>query len=104
MGDEDERKRKRGNGGGQSRDQKNMDGKDIVKLPRKGKYRQRAHSNPLLDVHFDVPTKPSDVDWSTYFPELYAQAAEKQQPPPRRFCGCRVRFWGYDDKVSRRVP
>lgn len=44
-------------------DQKNS---DIVKLPSKGKYRQRAHSNPLVDVHFDVPTKPSDVDWCVY--------------------------------------
>lgn len=46
-----------------AQDEKKIDGKAIVKLPSKGKYRQRAHSNPLLDVHFDVPTKPSDVDW-----------------------------------------
>jgi len=34
-----------------------------VKLPKKGKYRQRAHSNPLVDVHFDVPVSPDDVKW-----------------------------------------
>lgn len=42
-----------------------QDSKDgsVVKLPKKGKYRQRAHSNPLVDVHFDVPVSPNDVKW-----------------------------------------
>ena len=42
-----------------------QDSKDglVAKLPKKGKYRQRAHSNPLVDVHFDVPVSPNDVKW-----------------------------------------
>jgi len=32
-------------------------------------FRARAHSNPLNDGNFDVPARPSDVDWSTAFPE-----------------------------------
>ena len=31
--------------------------------PSKRFYRARAHSNPLNDVHFPVPTSPADVDW-----------------------------------------
>lgn len=34
-----------------------------VKLPKKSKYRQRAHCNPLQDVHVDVPIGPDDVNW-----------------------------------------
>ncbi len=30
--------------------------------PRKRFYRARAHSNPLNDAHFPVPTSPADVD------------------------------------------
>lgn len=31
--------------------------------PHKRFYRARAHSNPLNDAHFPVPTSPADVDW-----------------------------------------
>lgn len=31
--------------------------------PRKRFYRARAHSNPLNDQSFDVPTKPEEFDW-----------------------------------------
>lgn len=34
-----------------------------VAMPRKALYRQRAHSNPLLDAHFDVPLSPNHVKW-----------------------------------------
>lgn len=34
-----------------------------VAHPRKRFYRARAHSNPLNDASFDVPTRPEDYDW-----------------------------------------
>ena len=52
-------------------------------LPKKGKYRQRAHCNVLTEGGFKTPTKPSDVDWRTHFPELYKRAEENNLPPPK---------------------
>ena len=34
-----------------------------VKLPKKAMYRQRAHSNPLVDAHFDIPLSPDHMNW-----------------------------------------
>ncbi|XP_066582056.1 tRNA (guanine-N(7)-)-methyltransferase [Prorops nasuta] len=42
----------------------------VVKLPQKRFYRQRAHSNPIADHSFDYPIKPSLVDWSKYYPHF----------------------------------
>ena len=52
-------------------------------LPKKGKYRQRAHCNPLTEGGFTPPLKPSDVDWEKDFPELYQQARDRNEPPPK---------------------
>mmetsp|Transcript_8467 Transcript_8467/g.25378 ORF Transcript_8467/g.25378 Transcript_8467/m.25378 type:complete len:184 (-) Transcript_8467:1172-1723(-) len=43
-------------------------GPDDVGHPSKRFYRSRAHSNPLNDSHFPVPTCPAEVDWSQLFP------------------------------------
>ncbi|KAI3951028.1 hypothetical protein MKW92_006912 [Papaver armeniacum] len=40
-------------------------------LPRKRFYRARAHSNPLSDSHFPVPTAPSEVDYASHYPHYY---------------------------------
>ena len=32
-------------------------------MPKKGDYRQRAHSNPLVDHDFEVPIRPSLYTW-----------------------------------------
>lgn len=39
-------------------------------------FRARAHSNPLNDGNFDVPSKPSSVDWDAAFP------SQSSAPPP----------------------
>ncbi|GAA0173034.1 RNA processing factor [Lithospermum erythrorhizon] len=39
-------------------------------LPRKRFYRARAHSNPLSDSHFPVPTCPAEVDYSIHYPQF----------------------------------
>lgn len=82
----------------------NDEGK-VVKLPRKGLYRQRAHSNPLTDVHYDVPTKPSDIDWSGHFPELYKQAKENNEECPKvDFVDIGCGFGGMTITLAREFP
>ncbi|XP_071506006.1 tRNA (guanine-N(7)-)-methyltransferase-like [Diadema antillarum] len=39
-----------------------------LKLPQKKYYRQRAHSNPMSDHTFEYPVKPSEMDWTQYYP------------------------------------
>ena len=34
-----------------------------VKAPRKRLYRARAHSNPLNDNQFPIPTRPEEYNW-----------------------------------------
>ncbi|KAG2490234.1 hypothetical protein HYH03_011358 [Edaphochlamys debaryana] len=46
--------------------------------PRKRFYRARAHSNPLNDASFDVPTRPEDFDWGDHFPELHQEWTERR--------------------------
>lgn len=41
---------------------------DLMELPRKRFYRQRAHSNPFSDHRLDYPTSPTTMDWSTIYP------------------------------------
>lgn len=41
---------------------------DLMELPRKRFYRQRAHSNPFSDHRLDYPTSPSTMSWSTIYP------------------------------------
>ncbi|CAH0555011.1 unnamed protein product [Brassicogethes aeneus] len=42
---------------------------EVVSLPQKRYYRQRAHSNPIADHCFDYPLTPSDMNWEKYYPE-----------------------------------
>lgn len=46
-------------------------------LPRKRFYRARAHSNPLSDSHFPVPTSPAECDWAEHYPAYYKSEVEK---------------------------
>merc|ERR1712179_712600 len=42
--------------------------RDPDELPKKKNYRQRAHSNPLSDLNFEYPVKPSLMDWTKLYP------------------------------------
>lgn len=48
-------------------------GKQKGQLPRKRFFRARAHSNPLSDCQFAVPTMPSEFDWSESFSEFFSR-------------------------------
>jgi len=43
---------------------------DLVALPQKRFYRQRAHSNPIADHCFDYPTSPESMKWSLHYPNI----------------------------------
>ena len=40
----------------------------VMPLPQKRYFRQRAHANPLSDHDYEYPLRPCDMDWSTLFP------------------------------------
>lgn len=76
-------------------------------------YRARAHSNPLNDSLFDVPTRPEDVDWSqhypAYFPDPSANPAASfpaaaGPPPAVRFADIGCGFGGLLVKLSTLYP
>ncbi len=74
-------------------------------LPKKGKYRQRAHCNPLTTGGFVPPVKPSEYDWAQDFPELYRRAQEKNAAPPtvdHLDIGCG--FGGMTIKLAEEFP
>lgn len=43
----------------------------VIQLPQKKYYRQRAHSNPMSDHSFDYPVKPAEMDWHSYYPDIF---------------------------------
>ncbi|KAI6088649.1 putative methyltransferase [Hypoxylon rubiginosum] len=52
----------------------------ITNMPKKKFYRQRAHANPFSDHRLTYPTRPEDMDWSTFFPAFVADAQLDQRP------------------------
>lgn len=51
--------------------------KDLVDLPRKRFYRQRAHLNPFSDHRLDYPKSPEAMDWSKYYPQYHDNETNK---------------------------
>lgn len=48
---------------------------DVVDLPQKRYFRQRAHVNPIADHDFKYPISPDETDWSkSYQFEIYANS------------------------------
>lgn len=45
--------------------------KQIIDLPKKKFYRQRAHSNPFSDHQLEYPISPDEMDWSKLYPHYY---------------------------------
>ncbi|ORY27527.1 guanine-N(7)--methyltransferase-like protein [Neocallimastix californiae] len=50
---------------------------DVVKLPRKRFFRQRAHANPFSDHDLIYPIKPDEMDWSPYFPRYFSKDSKE---------------------------
>ncbi|XDG05758.1 hypothetical protein ABKA04_005373 [Annulohypoxylon sp. FPYF3050] len=49
-------------------------------MPKKKFYRQRAHANPFSDHQLTYPTRPDDMDWSTFFPAFVADPQPTSLP------------------------
>ncbi|KAL3269181.1 hypothetical protein HHI36_008265 [Cryptolaemus montrouzieri] len=41
---------------------------EVLPLPQKRYYRQRAHSNPIADHSFEYPKHPNFMKWSVHYP------------------------------------
>ncbi|GAB4823506.1 hypothetical protein N2152v2_010552 [Parachlorella kessleri] len=74
-----------------------------VKHPKKQLYRARAHSNPLNDIHFPVPTHPGDFNWAELYPESFA-AADPANPPLVRFADVGCGFGGLVVRLAEHYP
>ncbi|KAJ2629694.1 tRNA (guanine-N(7)-)-methyltransferase (tRNA(m7G46)-methyltransferase) [Coemansia sp. RSA 1290] len=48
---------------------------DGPKLPQKRYFRQRAHVNVFNDMIFEYPERPSEQDWSKYYPVYFRPPA-----------------------------
>jgi tRNA (guanine-N7-)-methyltransferase len=42
-------------------------GQNVLGLPQKRYFRQRAHVNPIADHNFKYPFTPDETDWSEYY-------------------------------------
>lgn len=59
---------------------------EVIDLPQKRYFRQRAHVNPIADHNFDYPLNPDVTDWSKHY--VYDK---EYQPYPKIRCldvGC----------------
>lgn len=50
---------------------------DLVDLPRKRFYRQRAHSNPFSDHRLDYPKNPDAMNWGKLYPDYVDEKTGK---------------------------
>src|ERR1044071_3710196 len=48
----------------------------IQRMPKKGNFRQRAHSNPLSDHDIIYPLNSTHVEWSELFPRILDKKVE----------------------------
>lgn len=51
---------------GQISDQ-DQEGGEVLSLPQKRYFRQRAHVNPIADHNFEYPLSPDQTDWTKFY-------------------------------------
>lgn len=73
-------------------------------LPRKRFYRARAHSNPLSDSHFPVPTSPSHVEYSLHYPQFFPSSGEANTSKRIQFADIGCGFGGLLISLSTLFP
>ncbi|XP_076653652.1 tRNA (guanine-N(7)-)-methyltransferase [Halictus rubicundus] len=47
---------------------------ELLPLPQKKYYRQRAHSNPIADHCIEYPVKPDEMNWSSLYPHYFSKS------------------------------
>lgn len=73
---------------------------DVIDLPQKKYYRQRAHVNPIADHNFQYPHSPNETDWS----RLYTYAKDLVPEPKIRHLDVGCGFGGLLIALSQEMP
>ena len=69
--------------------------REYVAMPKKTKYRMRAHINPLNQPQFPIPESPEWVDWSIHYPAHYGILDNNED---KIVCNTPVHPLNYDNK------
>lgn len=72
---------------------------DLVSLPQKRYYRQRAHVNPIADHNISYPLSPDEIDWSNYY--VFPEGPEK---PVIRYLDVGCGFGGLLISLAPELP
>lgn len=71
--------------------------REYICMPKKTKYRMRAHVNPLNDPNFPVPKSPEYVDWSVHYPAFFGKLDNNED---KICCNTKKHPITYPSKVS----
>lgn len=74
---------------------------DIVDLPQKRYFRQRAHVNPIADHNIQYPLSPADTDWSKYYDFSSYKSSDK---PVIRHLDVGCGFGGLLISLANKLP
>ena len=69
--------------------------RSYVNMPKKTKYRMRAHINPLNEFKHPIPPSPEWVDWSLHYPAFYGILDNNGD---KKYCNTPVYPLNYDSK------
>lgn len=73
---------------------------DVLDLPQKKYFRQRAHVNPIADHNFTYPFSPDQTDWSQH----YNYAKDLGQEPKIRYLDVGCGFGGLLISLAEVLP
>lgn len=71
----------------------------IISLPQKRYFRQRAHVNPIADHNIEYPLSPDEIDWSKHYD--FGQGLEK---PVIRYLDVGCGFGGLLISLAAKLP
>lgn len=74
--------------------------KDVIDLPQKKYFRQRAHVNPIADHNFEYPFSPNETNWS----KCYIYGKDITQEPRIRYLDVGCGFGGLLISLSHELP
>ena len=59
-----------------------MEEENLINGPKRGDYRQRAHSNPLSDRKIPYPLNFNEINWKDFYPILNVENNSNIEPYP----------------------
>ncbi|TYJ53116.1 tRNA (guanine-N(7)-)-methyltransferase [Cryptococcus floricola] len=69
------------------------EGVQLLKVPQKRFYRQRAHANVFIDHELEYPKNPERMDWSTHYPAYFPAPNDDGSIPPNSELGGKKVEW-----------